>query len=130
MTRKRIRTPEQVDAIKAQIIALVAESPKTAAEISKAVGINGNSLGHYFTVLLRAGEVSRHQYRKGYYRYHIRDTAPTTSYRVQIAPPPKPEAMQYAVPVKKVVVRPFSLAGENGTSAEVTLPAAPWEVAA
>lgn len=127
----RTRTKAETAQYKARIVELVTARPMASAEIADAIGVGGCSLGNYFTLLLREGKISRHQWRKGQYRYYPGQTAPDVPYKVQKPEPPAPKPrMQYAIPVKRVIVRPFSIAGENGTAAPVTLPAAPWEVCA
>lgn len=129
-SRKHTRTPEQVNAIRSKIVLLIEQGPKTSAEIAASLGIGGSSLGNDFKELLRSEAISRVELSKGRYRYYIGQTAPAASDKAEIAKKAEPKRMQYAVPVRKVIVRPFSIAGENGTSAEITLPAAPWEAAA
>ena len=125
--RPRVRTAAQGQAIKAQIVAAVEAQPMTSREIADAVGIQGCSLGNYFKDLLRAGTISRHEYRKGMYRYYPGQTAPDKPYTpaTQKAPPPK---RSYPCPVRFVdVSREYF--GE-AKPIRITMPAAPWEVRA
>ncbi len=123
--RPRVRTTAQGQAIKARIVAAVEAKPMTSREIADEVGINGCSLGNYFKDLLRAGTISRHEYRKGMYRYYPGQTAPDKPYTpaTQKAPVPK---RSYPFPVRFIdVSREYF--GE-AKPIRITMPAAPWEV--
>lgn len=128
MTRKR--KPEEAAAIKAQIVQLVRQSPKTGEEISAAIGISGSSIGVYFSKLFREEKLSRHEYAKGRFRYYPSGEAPAGSYRDNVKPalPPQAPKMAYRVPVKKVNVARSYFA--DAIPIPVTLPAAPWECVA
>lgn len=128
----RKRKPEHAAAIKAQIVALLEAGPKTSEEITAVIGLNGSSLGVYYSALLRSGAISRYEIAKQRFVYYHGKTAPAGSYRDKRKAQRKPQPVQrqHRVPVKRVVVRPFSIAGEDGKSFSVTLPAAPWEAAA
>lgn len=127
----RKMTKAESDAVKARVLAMLSVEPLTGQEIAQRMDVNGRSLGNMFTSLLREKRISRFQWRKGQFRYFIGQTAPAGKYEpVTRAPKPEPKRMEYRIPVKRVIVRPFSIAGENGTVAPVTLPAAPWECAA
>ena len=132
MTRRR--PVAYKNSVKAAITAAVATGPKTSREIAAAIGSPGSGLGVYFAELVREGVISRYEYSRAAFRYYPGNSAPAGSFRdgrpAVAKPAPKPAPRQHKMPVKVVTVRPFSLAGEAGISAQITLPAAPWECVA
>lgn len=113
-------------AMKARIVAMINEGPKESREITEAMGVKGAQLGVYFSQLLLAGTISRYEHRKGVFLYYPGQTAPAGSYRDHIkeAPAPEKRPVEHGFPVKKARV----WTGERFNT--ITIPAAPWEVAA
>lgn len=112
------------------IIAALTEEPKSTPQLVTATGVKGAVLGNIIKTLLKRGDISRQRISDERYRYFIGQTAPGWEGYEPEQPKPEKRPMQYRIPVKRVTVRPFSIAGDAGMSAEVTLPAAPWECAA
>lgn len=112
------------------IIAALTEGPKSTPQIIAATGVKGAVLGNIIKTLLKRAEISRERISDGRYMYYIGQTAPGWVGYEPEQPKPEKRPMQYRIPVKRVTVRPFSIAGDAGISAEVTLPAAPWECVA
>lgn len=112
------------------IIAVLTEGPKSTPQLVTATGVKGAVLGNIIKTLLKRGDISRQRIRDERYRYFIGQTAPGWEGYEPEQPKPEKRPMKYRVPVKRVVVRPFSIAGEDGKAFTVTLPEAPWEAAA
>ncbi len=114
--------------ITAQIIAALQSGPKTSADLSLAVDVDGQRLGNFLRQLLRAEQISRVEKPKGKFTYWIGTTAP--GYRgyqvcqreprggISMTRPP----MQYAVPVRHVVTPPVTGQHTN----KITLVMEPW----
>lgn len=120
-------TLPQRQAIRATIIAKLQSGPKTSEEIREGTDMEGNMFSNVMAVLLRTGEISRVQLTAKRYRYYIGQTSPEP---YTPAGQKAPKRTVYSIPVKTVVVSPFSIAGEDGKSYNITMPAAPWEVRA
>lgn len=115
----------QREAIRATILAQLQSGPRTTEEIRDGTDLGGNMFSNVMQVMLRAGEISRVQLTAKRYRYYIGQTSPEP-----YTPAGKavPKRTVYSIPVKTVVVSPFSIAGDDGKSFKITMPAAPWEV--
>lgn len=118
-------TLAQREAIRATILAQLQSGPKTSEQIREGTDMQGNMFSNVMAVLLRSGEISRVQIKAKRFRYYIGQTSPEP---YTPSGQSVPKRTVYSIPVKTVIVSPFSIAGEDGKSFKVTLPAAPWEV--
>jgi hypothetical protein len=113
--------------LETKILAALQKGPKTPQEIRDDIGEHDKSLTSMMTYLLRTEKISREQLSKGRWRYYIGTTAPNwTGY---VPDKPKSKAPPKAsIPVKRINVA-RSYFGE-APPIIITLPLAPWEVAA
>lgn len=118
-------TLAQREAIRATILAQLRSGPKTSEQIREGTDLSGNMFSNVMAVLLRTGEISRVQITSKRFRYYIGQTSPEP---YAPAGQKAPKRTAYRIPVKTVVVSPFSIAGDDGKSYRITMPAAPWEV--
>lgn len=107
----------------AAVLARIAQSPCRMADLIDAIGDNHNLIQASLIRLLKQSAISKEQFQGNANRYYIGGTAPKPQEKAR-------HPLTFTMPVKRVVVRPFSIAGEDGKTFSVTLPAAPWEVAA
>lgn len=116
-----------LEAIRAEVLTALQSGPQDTYQLAALAKVPTK----YMQVLLHrekeAGRVSsvRAKSPNAPSVYYIGDTAPK--------PEPKPEVKRKAkvahrIPVQTVIVRPFSIAGDDGTAFKITMPAAPWEV--
>jgi len=110
------------------ILAALKQGPKTPKEIRDAIGVHDKSISSTMTFLLRQGEISREEVSKGRWRYYIGTTAPNWKGYVPDKPKPKLPKPKTNIPTKQINVA-RSYFGE-APPVMITLPAAPWEVAA
>lgn len=110
--------------ITAQIIAALQSGPKTSADLSLAVDVDGQRLGNFLRYLLRTEQISRVEKPTGRFTYWIGLTAP--GYRGYHVRPrevrPARQPMAYAMPVRHIVTPPLSGQHTN----KITLPKEPW----
>lgn len=113
--------------IRDAILAALQSGPKNTPELVAATGYDGQMMGNHIKTLLRTEKISREQISKGRWRYYIGTTAPNwTGY---VPDKPKSKAPPKAsIPTKQINVA-RSYFGE-APPIIITLPAAPWEVAA
>ena len=114
--------------ITAQIIAALQSGPKSSADLSLAVDVDGQRLGNFLRQLLRTEQISRVEKPKGKFTYWIGTTAPGWSgYRpcdreprggISMTRPP----MAYAIPVRHIISEPMPGQHTN----KITLPLEPW----
>lgn len=114
--------------IMAQIIAALQSGPKSSADLSLAVDVDGQRLGNFLRQLLRTEQISRVEKPKGKFTYWIGTTAP--GYRgyqvcqrearggISMTRPP----MAYRIPVRHVISEPMPGQHTN----KITLPLEPW----
>lgn len=108
----------KADHARSYIIEALSQGPHTAKQLATGAGISIKYMRGIIHAALDAGTISAE--RTGpWFTYYIGDTAPK---RVVVS------RRGHRIPTKTVIVSPFSIAGEDGKSFKVTLPAAPWEV--
>lgn len=107
----------------AAVLSRIAQSPCRMADLIDATGQNHNLIQASLIRLFKQGAISKQKVKDNANCYYIGGTAPKPEEKPRHPP-------TFTMPVKRVVVRPFSIAGDDGKAFSVTLPAAPWEVAA
>lgn len=139
MTRRR-KTPYSAMTIRAKenaaigerIVAQLESGPMMSADLQAMFGLEENRLANILTRLLKAGKISRAAVTGRKYRYYHGLTS-GEAYKPETRSKP-PKVSKHAIPTHQVVVRPFTIAGEDGKAFMVTMPKppfaipSPWEV--
>lgn len=118
--------------IQTAILDALAKGPKTPQEIRDAIGEYEISLSNTMTYLLRTESISRAETSKGRWKYYIGKTAPGWDGYKPYVPgrtlSAKAEPAKYKIPVKRINVAKTYFG--DAVPITITMPAAPWEVAA
>ena len=108
----------KADHARSYIIEALSQGPHTAKQHATGAGISIEYMRGIIHAALDAGTISAE--RTGpWFTYYIGDTAPK---RIVVS------KRGLSIPTKTVIVRPLSIAGEDGKAFMVTLPKEPWEV--
>lgn len=114
------------DELDAAVLGRISQGPCIMADLIASSGVRKNLINASLQRLFKRNAISKARHNRNTNRYYIGETAPKEKDAVLEARPVR----VHAIPVKRVVVRPFSIAGEDGKAFTVTLPAAPWEIRA
>lgn len=108
-----------------KILACLASGPKLPREIAEALDVDGNRLANRIRSMLLQGLISRKEITGGRWRYYIGNTSGEeyTPFKARTKAKTK-----HAIPTKVVTIRPLATEGYSPLSAQITMPAAPWEV--
>lgn len=123
MTNKR---PDLAQA-REKILACLATGPKLPKEIAEALDVDGNRLSNRMRAMLAEGLISRKEITGGRYRYYLGNGSGEayTPFKARVKSKAK-----HKIPTKVVTIRPPATEGYSSLSAQITMPAAPWEVRA